>query len=106
MKHTEELVFQKEVLLLNKGIKTHWLLIGSYLVKGPTFYFYDAGTDVLLGQNFLERFNKVVFDIVAFQILFKTPCHHLISVKRMNKAYGRSLPISFKRREKHDDIGY
>ena len=98
--------FSKEVLLLNKGIKIPWLLIGSYLIKGPTFYFYDSGSDVLLGQNFLERFNKVVFDIVAFQVLFKTPCHHLISVKRMNRAYGRSLPINFKRREKHDDIGY
>lgn len=98
--------FNKEIILLNKGIKIPWLLIGSYLIKGPTFYFHDAGTDVLLGQDFLQKFDKVIFDMKAFQILFKTPCHHLISTRRIRRAYGRNFPIMFKQRKKHDDIGY
>ncbi|KAJ0435388.1 putative nucleotidyltransferase, Ribonuclease H [Helianthus annuus] len=99
--------FLKTTDPLKRGIKNPIIIIGSYMVKCPPFYFYNSGSDVLLGNDFLERFNKITFDIVAYQIILKTPCHHLIVVKRIKNAYGRKFPINFTTRaSQRGDIGY
>ena len=99
--------FSKTIVPLKRGIKNPIIIIGSYMVKCPPFYFYNSGSDVLLGNDFLERFNKITFDIVAYQIILKTPCHHLIVVKRIKNAYGRKFPINFTTRaSQRGDIGY
>jgi len=99
--------FSKNIVPLRRGVKNPIILLGSYLVKCPPFYFYNPGSDVLLGNNFLERFNKVTFDIIGYQIVLKTPCHHLIVVKRIKNPYTRKFPINHtKRTSQRGDIGY
>jgi hypothetical protein len=53
----------RDIVPLRKGIKTPIILIGSYMVKCPPFYFYNSGSDVLLGNDLLQRFSKITFDI-------------------------------------------
>lgn len=99
--------FSRDIISLNRGIKNPILLIGTYMVKCPPFYFYNVGSDVLLGNDFLQRFNKVSFDMISHQVILKTPCNSLIAVKRIKKAYGRKHPIYFKSRaSQRGDIGY
>lgn len=47
----------KELVILDKGIQQPIILLGSFMIKCPPFYFHDSGTDILLGQNFIQRFN-------------------------------------------------
>lgn len=92
---------------INKGIAKPIILLGQYLIKCPPFYFYNTGTDVLIGNNFLQLFQKVTFDTISSQIIFKTPCHHLITVKRLKHAYAKDFPITFiPRTAQRGDIGY
>lgn len=96
-----------QLIILNTGIKQPIILLGQFLIKCPPFYFYETGNDVLLGNNFLQLFHKVTFDTLLYQISFKTPCHHLIVVNQIRKAYGKKFPISFRpRADKRGDIGY
>ena len=67
-------------IILNSGIPKPQILLGSFLVKCPPFYFYDTGLDILLGNNFLQLFHKVLFDTLQSQIHFKIPCGHWIVV--------------------------
>ena len=77
------------------------------MIKCPPFYFYETGTDIILGNNFLQLFNKIIFDTSSFQMIFETPCQHLITIKRLKNAYAKPLPISFKpRTAQRGDIGY
>ena len=95
------------IIEISAGIEKPIILLGSFLIKCPSFYFHKTGTDILLANNFLQLFHKVIFDTLNSQIIFKTPCYHLISVKRLKNAYSKPLPIHFKpRTAQRGDIGY
>jgi hypothetical protein len=96
-----------QLIEIDKGIETPIILLGQFLIKCPPFYFYTTGTDVLLGNNFLQLFTKVIFDTTLHQITFHTPCHHVIIVKRFKKAYAKRIPISFQpRTAQRSNLGY
>ena len=61
---------------LSKGISSPQILLQSFLEKCSPFYFYDTGTDILLGNKFFPLFHKVVFYTFKQQIHFKRPCGH------------------------------
>ena len=47
---------------LSEGLSSWQILLGDFLVKYPPFYFHDTGTNILLENNFLQIFHKVLFD--------------------------------------------
>ncbi|KAL5743979.1 hypothetical protein ACOSQ2_027095 [Xanthoceras sorbifolium] len=96
-----------QLIEIKRGIENPIILLGQYLIKCPPFYFHTTGCDILLGNNFLQLFHKITFDTLTSQILFKTPCHHLITVKRLKTAYAKPFPINFiTRTAQCGDIGY
>lgn len=107
LKPTKGKDISNNILTLTTGVEQPIILLGSYMIKCPPFYFHDAGTDILLANNFIQQFHAYTQDNVAMQLRFKTPCSHLIVVKRLKHAYAKKYPIHFKpRTTQRGDIGY
>ena len=63
-----------------EGISSPQILFGGFLMKCLPFYSYDTSTDILLGNNFLQLFHKVLFDTLKQKNILKTSCGMCVCV--------------------------
>ncbi|KAL2243370.1 UNVERIFIED_CONTAM: Enzymatic polyprotein [Sesamum indicum] len=100
--------FLQKILILNKGIREAKIMIGGafgspwFRVKTPPIYFHDTGTDILLGNNFIQTFVRYMQDNQRNLLIFTTNCGNEIQVLRREKAFNRIMPINF--RSKRGDM--
>lgn len=93
--------FSKRILLLKKGIKQAEILIGGagqtpwYKVKTTPIYFHDTRADILLGNNFLQMFQKYTQNNIKRRLIFTTVYDHKIIVQRLKGAFNQKMRLKF-----------
>lgn len=65
LKHIKGRDISNNIIETSQRIEKPIILLGTFLIKCPPFYFHNIGTDILLGNNFLQLFHKIKFNTLT-----------------------------------------